>query len=189
VEGSPEPPATLAPTHTVFNLTVHLSEDGTVRVNDDKGLRRLRMGLPGRPLKLWRDWGTPLEPSSRALLFSGRTPLLGGIGALPIEAADFRPALEGLLWILDDDEKVITVIHPATGRVVFLPLPGGRNITLVFHPGSLEIQPAVPSPDGRKETSSWSVPWLALLPQFIQLGQQIPHYRPEGTVLLPYPKD
>ena len=59
-------------------------------------------------------------------------------------APDFRPALEGLLWILDDDESYLTVIHPATARVVYLPLPGGQDLDLAFHPDQLEVRGARP---------------------------------------------
>jgi hypothetical protein len=188
--GAPAAPASFTPTQTALPLTVHLAQDGALRILDDKGILRLRMGLPGRPVKLWRDWGTPVPVSTAETLhFPATTPLLGGIGALPVGAPDFRPALEGLLWVLDDDEKVVSLIHPASARAVFLPLPGGRNLTLVFHPDRLEVQKDPSDPEARTETTCWSIPWLALLPQFIQLGQEGARHRPEGTVLLPFPKE
>ena len=170
-------------------LTVTLSQDGALRVSDDKGTILLRLGLPGRPLKLWRDDGTPLAPDTPSLRFPAHTPLLAGIGGLRLGSADFRPALEGLLWILDDDERVITVVHPATARVAYLPLPGGRDLTLVFHPDRLELQKPLPGPPPHLDEVSWSLPWLALLPQFIQLGQAKPRPAKEGTALLPFPKE
>ena len=181
--------ATVPPTLTAFPLTVHLAQDGALRINDDKGILRLRMGLPGRPLKVWRDWGISLDPTRMPVKFPASTPLTGGIGALPIGAPDFRPALEGLLWILDDDEKLLTVLHPATSRVAYLPLPGGRNVTVVFLPDRLEVQTEASSENPSGESACWSIPWMALLPQFIQLGQESTHHRPEGTVLLPFPKE
>ena len=177
----------LAPVQTALPLSVRVSQDGAIRIIDDKGSLRLRMGLPGRPLKFWRDWGIPLELSASPLAFPAHTPLLGGIGALPVGSADFRPALEGLLWILDDDEKVITLIHPATARVVYLPLPGGRNLSLLFLPDKLEVQENPVAADA--PATCWSIPWLALLPQFIQLGQLPNRHRNEGTVMLPFPKE
>jgi hypothetical protein len=178
-----------APAPTELTLTVTLAEDGALRITDDKGTITLRMGLPGRPMKFWRDGGTPLPPASRMLRFPTHTPLQLGIGGLHLGSEDFRPALAGLLWILDDDERVITVIHPATARVAYLPLPGGHGISLVFHPDRLEAQKILPGPPERIEDVSWSLPWLALLPQFIQLGQAKPRPLKEGTALVPFPRE
>lgn len=184
-QASPSP----RPTLTAFPLTVQVSQDGALRINDDKGILRLRMGLPGRPMKMWRDWGIPVDPAAMPLRFPASTPLSGGIGALPVGSSELRAALEGLLWILDDDEKLITLVHPATARAVFLPLPGGRNLTLVFHPDRLEVRNAPTDAKVPREDGCWSIPWVALLPQFIALGQESAHLRPEGTVLLPFPKE
>ena len=186
-DAQPGPEAPPAPQPQT--LTVTLSQDGALRVTDDKGTILLRLGLPGRPLKLWRDGGTPLDPGAPTLRFPARTPLLAGIGGLRLGSADFRPALEGLLWILDDDERVITVVHPATARVAYLPLPGGRDLALVFHPDRLELQKNLPGPPPHPDQVSWSLPWLALLPQFVQLGQARPRPAKEGTALLPFPKE
>ena len=182
-------PGVPRPGATPQRLTVTLSEDGALRITDDKGTIQLRSGLPGRPLKLWRDGGTPLESMAGLLHFPDRTPLLAGIGGLRLGSADFRPALEGLLWLLDDDERVITVLHPATARVAYLPLPGGRDLSLVFHPDRLEVQRLLPGTPPRPEAVSWSLPWLALLPQFIQLGQAKTRSGKEGTALVPFPRE
>ena len=185
---APASPPSLAPAQSLLPLSVRVAEDGAIRITDDKGSLRLRMGLPGRPLKFWRDGGIPVPLSASPLAFPAQTPLLRGIGALPVESPDFRPALEGLLWILDDDEKVITLIHPATARAVYLPLPGGRNLTLVFHSDQLVVQENLPS-EARPGATCWTIPWLALLPQFIQLGQMGNRHRNEGTVMQPFPKE
>jgi hypothetical protein len=109
-----------------------------------------------------------------------------GIGGLPVGARDFRPALAGLLWILCDDERTITLVHPATARLCYLPLPGGRDFQLVFHPDHLEVRQGGSAKD--QTEACWSVPWLSLLPQFIRLGTENPANRPSGTALLPFPK-
>ena len=186
---SPGEPPLPAPAPRALPLAVTLSADGALRITDDKGTIQLRSGLPGRPIKVWRDGGTVLEPSSGLFHCPDRTPLLAGIGGLRLGSADFRPALEGLLWILDDDERVVTVLHPATARVAYLPLPGGRDLNLVFHPDRLEVQKLLPGTPPRPEAVSWSLPWLALLPQFIQLGQAKARPLREGTALVPFPRE
>jgi len=188
-EAEPAQPVTATPTQSYFALTVRVAQDGEIRITDDKGLIRMKLGLPGRPLKAWRDWGTPIPDLGSPLAFAARSPLQRGIGGLPVGAPDFRPALEGLLWILDDDETILTVIHPATSQVSYLPLPGGQNLTLAFLPDRLEVLEG-PAKDGATQTGTvWSLHWLALLPQFIHLGQDAAANRPKGTALLPFPKE
>jgi hypothetical protein len=182
----PPPPYTTLPTQSYFDLTVRMQVDGALRITDAKGIIRLRTGLPGRPQKAWRDWGTPVERLFEPLGFSSRSPLQRGIGGMPVGAADFRSALEGLLWILDDDETVLTVIHPATAQVVYLPLPGGQGLTLAFLPDRLEVHTAT---TGKEPATAWSLNWLALLPQFVQLGQDKDANRVRGTALLPFPRE
>lgn len=173
-------------------ITVKLSADGTLRIMGAKGVRRLRLGLPGRPLRAWRDGGIPLdltmlESRNESWRFPSDTPLAKGIQALPWGGEDFRNALSGLLWILDDGEHFLTVVHPATARVVFLPLPAGQDFSVRVTPGYLEL---LENP--RKGSSSaprrWSLPWLVLLPQFANLARPEESPTP-GTALLPFPKD
>lgn len=179
--------AELKPTRTTMALTVRIAADGTIRITDDKGLIRMTLGLPGRPLKAWRDWGLPIPDLGAPLRFAARSPLQRGIGSLPVGGPDFRPALEGLLWILDDDESVLTVILPATSQAVYLPLPGGQDLSLAFYPDRLEVLEA-PAP-GATQEAGWSLHWLALLPQFIRLGQDAADGKPKGTALQPFPKE
>ena len=184
---SPDPvPCAAVPTQSYFALRVRLAPDGKVVITDDKGLIRMQLGLPGRPVHAWRDWGIPVPDLSVPLPFAVRSPLQRGIGGMPVGAPDFRPALEGLLWIMDDDETVLTVIHPATSQVVYLPLPGGKDLTLVFYPDRLEVSETQGDPQSR---SNWTLHWLGLLPQFIQLGKDRNADRPKGTALLPFPKE
>lgn len=174
------------------SITVKLSIDGTLRIVSAKGLRRLRLGLPGRPLRVWRDAGIPLdlttlESMNASWRFPSETPLAKGIQSLPWGGEDFRNALSGLLWILDDGEHYLTVVHPATVRVVFLPLPIGQDFSLRMTPGYLELleNPSKESPNAPRR---WSLPWLALLPQFAKLAR--PEESPAfGTALIPFPKD
>ncbi len=173
-------------------ITVKLSADGTLRIIGAKSVRRLRLGLPGRPLRAWRDWGIPLDlaslkSSNASWRFPNGTLLSKGIQALPWGGEDFRIALGGLLWILDDGEHFLTVVHPATARVVFLPLPPGQDFMVRMTPGYLELL-ETPSQGSSSASRRWSLPWLALLPQFAKLA------RPEdiplpGTALLPFPKN
>jgi hypothetical protein len=166
-------------------LQARITPDGTVRVIDGRGMILLRTGLPGRPLRVWRDGGVEV-PDFAVVRFPGGSLLTQGIGALPVKDLDFRPALEGLLWILADDGQVITLIHPATARIAYLPLPSGHDFQVAFHPDRLELrEPAVPA--GASE--AWSLPWMALLPQFLQLGRENPASRPSGTALLPFPRN
>lgn len=164
-------------------IQARITLDGTIRVIDGRGMILLRTGLPGRPLRVWRDGGVAVA-SYGLIRFSGRSLLTQGIGALPVKDLDFRPALEGLLWILSDDERVITLIHPATANISYLPLPGGRAFQLVFHPDRLEVRENLEP--GSSEC--WSVPWMALLPQLLQLGRENPANHPSGTALQPFPK-
>lgn len=173
-------------------ILVKMSVDGTLRILGLKGVRHLRLGLPGRPLRAWRDGGIPLDLSTlespnESLRFPSDTPLAKGIQALPWGGEDFRNALNGLLWILDDGEHYLTVVHPATARVVFLPLPIGQDFNLRMTPGYLELFEN-PSKGSSSATRRWSLPWLALLPQFAKLAR--PEDRPApGTALVPFPKD
>ena len=166
-------------------LRVRITSDGTLRLINDRGIILLRLGLPGRPKRGWRGGGAPVTFEA-PIRFTRDSLLSKGIGGLPVGAADFRPALAGLLWIVCDDERMITLVHPATARLCYLPLPGGRNFQLVFHPDRLEVRQETGTP-GQTE-ACWAVPWLSLLPQFIQLGQENPANRPTGTALLPFPK-
>ncbi len=189
-EAGPAPaPFPSPPPQAQDDLTVRLAADGALRITDAKGLIRLRMGLPGRPLRAWRDWGLPVADPLAPIRFSASSPLQRGIGGLPVGAGDFRSALEGLLWILEDDEAFLTVIHPATAQVVYLPLPGGQNLNLSFHPDRLEAREGPAAAGGLPSPSAWSLHWLALLPQFIQLGKAGGLSRNQGTALAPFPRD
>jgi hypothetical protein len=187
--GAPPAPCKAVPTQSYFALKVRLAQDGAVRITDEKGLIRMRTGLPGRVKKVWRDWGVPVTDWSVPLPFAARSPLQRGIGGMPVGSPDFRPALEGLLWIMDDDESVLTVIHPATAQVVYLPLPGGQDLDLAFLPDRLAVLEDQAPGSTRPPSATWSLHWLALLPQFIQLGKENASIQPRGTALLPFPKD
>lgn len=167
-------------------LRVSLDPDGTLKITDAKGIVLLRMGLPGRPLRIWRDGGCPLLGTSGTWAFPAETPLRQGIGALPLGQTDFRPGLQGTLWILDDEERLLTVLHPATSRVVYLALPGGTGLDLQFLPGHLQVRQTPGLDATRGPRNAWSLPWLSLLPQFILLGTPLPAPKP-GTALVPYP--
>lgn len=169
-------------------LKVELREDGALRIVDAKGVIRVRAGLPGRPVKAWRDGGTPLSPAHGSWAFPAQTPLSRGVGALPIGKGDFRPGLQGLLWILDDGEQCLTVVHPATGRIAHLALPGGEHLGIAFYPDRLGVQQLATSVALEQARPCWSLSWLSLLPQMLQLAQPLPA-PPPGTALRPFPHD
>ena len=182
LEGMPKTQAGPPPGGVAGPVTARISPDGTLEVWSGAGVRTLRLGLPGRPKKVWRDGGG-IPPSLDRLAFAVRDPLSEGLGGLAWNAGDFRISLAGLLWILEDGERVLTVVHPATGQAAYLPLPRGEDFDLAFEPSRLVLT-AKQGPAGRPE--AWTLPWLALLPQFARLGP--PASPPAaGTALKPFP--
>jgi len=164
-------------------ISVRLSEDGTLEVWNGAGVRTLRVGLPGRPHKVWRDGGISVAGWNGTWAFPQTDPLSAGLGGLDWNAGDFRISLSGLLWIIEDGERVLTLVHPATAQVIYLPLPRGEDFELAFEPNRLVLK-AGQGPAGHPE--AWALPWLALLPQFARLGPPaLPPVR--GTALKPFP--
>ncbi|HEU4952614.1 MAG TPA: hypothetical protein VFT46_11740 [Holophagaceae bacterium] len=178
----PTPDASASTASPTGPVTARIAPDGTLEVWNGAGVRTLRLGLPGRPRKVWRDGGRPVTDLDH-LAFPAADPLAGGPGGLPWGQSDVRPSLAGLLWILEDGERVLTVVHPATAQAIYLPLPRGEEFDLVFGPSRLLIQ-AAQGPEGHPQ--AWALPWLALLPQFARLGPpSVPP--PQGTALKPFP--
>lgn len=165
-------------------LRLGLTSEGRLRVVDARGTVRLSLGLPGRPGRAWRDGGRPLEgPGPWA--FPDQTPLQGRKVEALLAGGDARPGLEGLAWFLDDGERCLTLVHPATGRAAFLRLPEGEGFTLSFHPGHLELREGAPG--ARTPGRRWRLPWLLLLPH---LGTLLPAGPPSrGTALVPFPRE
>ena len=167
---------------------VSLSRDGTLRISGAAGRVTLRLGLSGRPIRLMRDAGVPMTLNDFPCQFPMDTPLTKGLGSLPLAGSDFRGALKGLLWIVDDGERRITLVHPATNQVVYLPLPAGQDWEVNLHPDRLEIrQKALPEGE-RREVICWSLPWLILLPQFVRLSMP-PPLGDQGTAFHPFPQE
>jgi len=186
--GSPPPALETAPKAKGPQRLVSLSGDGTLRISDAQGRITLRLGLSGRPLRLLRDAGTPMTLEDFPCSFPVETPLTRGLGSLPLAGGDFRGALEGLLWIVDDGERRITLVHPATRQVVYLPLPIGQDWEITLQPDRLEVREKLFPVAERRETACWSVPWLVLLPQFVRLSLPPPAPSP-GTAFRPFPSE
>ena len=135
---------------------------------------------------MFRDAGQPLLLTDFPTRFPARTPLMRGIGSFPLAGNDFRRVLRGLLWILDDGERRLTVIHPATHQVIYLPLPLGQNWEISFQPDRLVIREQAAPGEEAREMACWAIPWLVLLPQFMRLAQPPPPAR-IGTAKQPFP--
>lgn len=182
---SPEKPEVVpTPSRPAGSLRVRLTPDGSLHLLDAQGIVRLRLGLPGRPLRAWRDAGVPLSLQAAEHLFPEETPLKQGLKSLPIGEADFRPGLEGLLWILEDGERYLTVLHPATCQILHLPLPAGQRFALFWKKDRLELRQ-----EGETgELACWSMPYLSLLPQLLRLATPVPA-PPPGGALRPFPKE
>ncbi|WP_306591367.1 hypothetical protein [Geothrix sp. 21YS21S-4] len=181
--GAPARETPAPPEASTGPLRAELAGDGSLRVIDGRGLVRLQAGLPGRPLRAWRDGGVPLSQPFGTWLFPMDSPLAGGLGNLQWVAPDFRPYLRGLLWLLEDGEAFLSVAHPATGRIIHLPLPPGRVFAVRFLAERLEIRADEVEKGAPRQ---WSLPWIALLPRLADLG---PHPAPPkvGTALSPFP--
>jgi hypothetical protein len=187
VAPSPELPGIAEASTTVpMPLSVHITGDGLVRIFDGKGLRLLRIGLPGRPYKIWRDGGVPVPDFREPLLFPAITPLQKGMAGIALNQKDFRKALEGLLWIMDDGQRIMTIIHPTTSQVVHIDLPTADKLNAWFYPDHLEVGQERLAGD-RVELLRWSIPWMAILPQLLVLAMPAPR-PPLGTALAPFPK-
>lgn len=185
-EPAPEPLSARPPQGATLQASV--SPDGTLRLVDARGLVLLRAGLPGRPVRAWRDGGTPLAPPYGTWTFPAATPLSRGLGALPADGADLRRALEGLLWILDDGDPCLTVVHPATGRMLHLGLPAGEHLGIAFYPDRLGVHQLATSVARDTPRLCWSLPWMSLLPQLLELARPQP-VPPAGGALKPFPRD
>jgi len=182
---SPPPPSVL-PNRTAFR--VRITGDGALTVLDGRGIIRLKTGLPGRPRTLWRDGGQPLPGPWTSIPFgaSAQGPALSGEFW---NSADPRTAMTGLLWILDDGEHTLSLVHPATGRVAFLPLPEADGVDLRFLPRGLEALERPPEGiEGLRRGRRWFLPWMALLPSLLRL-EPPPAAQRKGTALQPFPKD
>lgn len=182
---APLPPAELPP-KAAFRVT--LTQDGALTVLDARGVIQLRTGLPGRPKALWRGGGQPLPGPWTAIPFGPAAP---GPALSPDfwNAPDPRKALGALLWILDDGERTLSLVHPATGRVAFLPLPESDGVDLRFLPGGLEALERLPEgAEGPRRARRWMLPWLALLPSLLHLETPA-GAQPRGTALQPFPKE
>lgn len=167
----------------VLPLEVQLQKDGAFHIFDARGLRRMRGGLPGRPGRVYRDGGVPVESPLASMAFPAATPLTQG--RLPLPGDDARPGLTGLLWVVDDGETLLAVLHPATGQMLAYRLPDASGIRLGFRPEGLDVMGRTGSPETQVETC-WHVSWAAMLPGFLQLRR--PGLAPTpGTVFNPFP--
>ena len=88
------------PTQSYLPLKINLQQNGNIKIVDKKGHIRTRLGLPGRPQKVWRDWGIRITNIFDPILFPNHSSLQQGIDSILTNVLDFRSRLEGLLWIL-----------------------------------------------------------------------------------------
>lgn len=167
------------------DVQVRCHTDGTLHVVDRKGVIIFRMGLPGRISRMWRDEGVPMDGAGGPFLFPTQTPLSKGLGNLQMNAGDFRPALEGLLWVLDDGERFLTVVHPALAQAIYLPLPVGQNFEIFLYPDRLELRERSES---TRPGACWSLSWMVLLPHLLRLSERTGQPQP-GSALVPYPPE
>ena len=181
-----EDPPTSPPPAAVQSgpLRVRIGIEGTLTVLDSTGVIRLRSGLPGRPVRVWRDGGVPVAPPWTAVPFpqAADNPLFSeAFWALE----DPRRGLSGLLWVQDDGDRTLSLVHPATGKVAFFPLPEGPGLDLAFLPSGL-VAAERPGPGGRLRR--WILPWVALVPILARLAP--PAEAPQaGTALQPFPRE
>ena len=169
------------------DLTVRVDRDGTIVIVNQKGIKHLRLGLPGRPVSIWRDAGQPLD-SVGWFPFPSHTPLSTSFNRISKETSDFLNNLAGLLWIFDDSEEYLTIVHPATFQHAFLSLPSGKDLELRFHPDCLELYKRGPRDSNSVSNSvSWAISWKDLVPIFHELAKPSVTL-PRGTALAPYPQ-
>lgn len=181
-EGPGEEPPPLPEASMGRDLTLDLQPDGRLRIADRKGTLHLSLGLPGRPRRVWRDGGHPLEPTGQ-WPFPGQTPISDKRISQLLTAPDSRTALSGLLWVLDDGERRLTVVHPATAKALFLRLPEGESADLAFFPDHLEYRATTETGPRR-----WALSWAGLMPHLAKLGPA-PKSSPQGTALQPFPRE
>ena len=183
--GTPPPPATL-PRGSA--LEVRIAADGKLAVVDSRGVVRLRAGLPGRPVAVWRDGGLRVGPPWSRIAFPDAA-------ANPLFSGDFwaredpRAGLSGLLWVQDDGDRVLSLVHPATGKVAFLTLPDGMGFDLAFQAAGLVAaeRPAEGAGQGGR-VRRWILPWVALVPVLARLAPPADPPR-AGTALQPFPRE
>lgn len=174
--------------HLDYLLTLNIEPSGIVQITDKRGLIRSRLELPGRPKKIWRDWGIPIDTLFDTIQFPLEIPIQQDIINLLIQIVDFRPNLEGLLWIVDDSEKFLTVVNPADSSMSYIMLPGGSNIDLIFHPDRLEVEGDIIDVI-EKTKINWTINWLTLLPSLIKPNVRHHMNNMYGTTTMPFPKN
>lgn len=186
---APGAPADLAPSTSAGGpvLRVQLRRDGSFQVRTARGGLWMRSGLPGRPLKVWRDGGHPVQDPWVPLEVASATPLTGSGGALPVGERDLRQRFTGLVWILDDSESVLTVLHPAARRQVSLRLPDVAQASLAWFPDRLVVTGHAQE-GGQLRTVTWELHWVALLPCWVELAR-LPRPAPLGTALEPFVRE
>jgi hypothetical protein len=175
------------PIQSYLPIIVRLSQNGNVQITDNKGLVHARLGLPGRPQKVWRDWGIRVNNVFDPMLFPNHSPLQQGIASILTNVLDFRSRLEGLLWILHDDINILAVINPATSQAIYLLLPSEQELKLNFYPDRIDVSEEQLNKNHKRQTT-WSLYWLELLPYFIQLGIDKRSNEVQGTAFEPFKK-
>jgi hypothetical protein len=181
----PPPNAPQARPAAAGGLRVRLAADGALVVAD-AGRARLRADCRAARSRSGGGRGASAAPWSRSVPDGDRHPLFS---AAFWSQEDPRRGLSGLLWVLDDSERILSLLHPATGKVAFLPLPEAVGVDLHFLPSGLAVseRPVEGAPPTGR-VRRWILPWVALVPVLARLA---PAAEPPkaGTALQPFPKE
>lgn len=182
------PPALEGPEVPVERpLVVRIQKDGSFHIRTHRGHTWMRGGLPGRPLKVWRDGGLPVADPFAPLAMASVTPLSTSAGAIPVGERDLRRRFTGLIWVLEDSETMLTVLHPATRRMISLRLPDIDHPQIAFHPDRLVVTGGTLE-SGQVRKVAWELHWVALLASWVELARP-PKPMPLGTALEPFVRE
>lgn len=107
--------------------------EGTIVVLNERNTILATHHLPGRILTCWINDGSQIALKTlSAISFPSSSNATKKMINLD--------GLENLVWFLDDGESFITCVSPGTGKIAYLKLPEGRNISITFADQGLLIE-------------------------------------------------